>query len=581
MAINAQIVPTAPKLTTLKDSEEVRKSLLNLAAQINEQIRRLDDGVQIGQVNSDWNAVSGPAEILNKPALLQLGETSTTAYRGDRGKVAYDHSQTTGNPHGATQDDIPDGITYAQFSIVEQTKLSGIEAGAQVNVPTDLSLGTRTATGIPVNSSTGADVTLPAATTTLAGLESAADKTKLDGIEAGAQVNVPTDLSLGTRTATGIPVNSSTGTDVTLPVATTTLAGLESAADKTKLDGIAAGAEVNVNADWAASSGDAQILNKPAALASIGALTPAADRLPYYTSASAAALATFTAFARTLLDDADAATMRSTLGALAAASYTAIDVLAKLLTVDTDTAGINATTIKSVTPGAGGLLLLALSALSSATPLMDGTAAAGSSNIPSRQDHVHPERTQELYFVGTNNFNMNYTGGDPVGTRKMFCSSSSGTGYINISFAGETIEGASSFIVRGSTVASTFSSPVTIEKVSATEWKFVDGIISGSNANGKWEKHSSGSMIQNVSGETPVSVPAGGNDIDLPYPVSFSGNPSVSGGARPQDSWTGVSVTVTTYSSSYTKETGCCIHVNTPVAQNFNHFNYIAVGPWR
>jgi hypothetical protein len=36
-----------------------------------------------------------------------------------------------------------------------------------------------------------------------------------------------------------------------------------SSADKTKLDGIASGAEVNVNADWNAASGDAQILNKP------------------------------------------------------------------------------------------------------------------------------------------------------------------------------------------------------------------------------------------------------------------------------------------------------------------------------
>ena len=35
------------------------------------------------------------------------------------------------------------------------------------------------------------------------------------------------------------------------------------AADETKLDGIAAGAEVNVQSDWNASSGDAQILNKP------------------------------------------------------------------------------------------------------------------------------------------------------------------------------------------------------------------------------------------------------------------------------------------------------------------------------
>ena len=37
---------------------------------------------------------------------LELGETSSTAYRGDRGKIAYDHSQTTGNPHGTTKNDI-------------------------------------------------------------------------------------------------------------------------------------------------------------------------------------------------------------------------------------------------------------------------------------------------------------------------------------------------------------------------------------------------------------------------------------------------------------------------------------------
>ena len=36
-------------------------------------------------------------------ASLALGENSSTAYRGDRGKIAYDHSQiTSGNPHGVT-----------------------------------------------------------------------------------------------------------------------------------------------------------------------------------------------------------------------------------------------------------------------------------------------------------------------------------------------------------------------------------------------------------------------------------------------------------------------------------------------
>lgn len=45
--------------------------------------------------------------------------------------------------------------------------------------------------------------------------------------------------------------------------ATTSASGHMSAADKTKLDGVATGAEVNVNADWNSSSGDSQILNKP------------------------------------------------------------------------------------------------------------------------------------------------------------------------------------------------------------------------------------------------------------------------------------------------------------------------------
>lgn len=39
-------------------------------------------------------------------ASLALGETSSTAYRGDRGKTAYDHSQATGNPHSTSKSDV-------------------------------------------------------------------------------------------------------------------------------------------------------------------------------------------------------------------------------------------------------------------------------------------------------------------------------------------------------------------------------------------------------------------------------------------------------------------------------------------
>ena len=132
------------------------------------------------------------------------------------------------------------------MSSTDKTKLDGIASGAQVNVATNIGQGTLTNTTIPLTSSTGTGTTLPSATTSLAGLMSGTDKTKLDGIAAGAQVNVATNISEGTRTSTSVPINSSTGTGATLSVASTTLAGTMSAADKSKLDGIAAGANAYV-----------------------------------------------------------------------------------------------------------------------------------------------------------------------------------------------------------------------------------------------------------------------------------------------------------------------------------------------
>ena len=60
---------------------------------------------------------------------LALGETSSTAYRGDRGKAAYDHSQIkTGNPHGTKAAD----IHYTDNKALGSTNLQGaIDAAAQ------------------------------------------------------------------------------------------------------------------------------------------------------------------------------------------------------------------------------------------------------------------------------------------------------------------------------------------------------------------------------------------------------------------------------------------------------------------
>jgi len=52
-------------------------------------------------------------------ASLALGETSSTAYRGDRGKIAYEHSQRTGNPHGTSLSDLGVTATASELNVLD------------------------------------------------------------------------------------------------------------------------------------------------------------------------------------------------------------------------------------------------------------------------------------------------------------------------------------------------------------------------------------------------------------------------------------------------------------------------------
>lgn len=93
-----------------------------------------------------------------------------------------------------------------------------------------------------------------------------ADKTKVTNvnevIEAAAKNITATGISI-TLDKRNLVTNAVENIELDLPASTTALAGLMLPSDKTKLNGIAAGAEVNVNADWNATEGDALILNKP------------------------------------------------------------------------------------------------------------------------------------------------------------------------------------------------------------------------------------------------------------------------------------------------------------------------------
>lgn len=75
-----------------------------------------------------------PSSQLPESSTLELGTTATTAYYGDKGKVAYDHSQlTSGNPHHVTKSDVGlgnvDNTSDANkpVSSAQQTAIDGVQ----------------------------------------------------------------------------------------------------------------------------------------------------------------------------------------------------------------------------------------------------------------------------------------------------------------------------------------------------------------------------------------------------------------------------------------------------------------------
>ena len=98
-------------------------------------------------IASDTNLTyrwSGSKYVEISPSLA-LGETASTAYRGDRGKTAYDHSQTTGNPHNTTYEEVgaaPKSHVDVQASA---SVLGHIKAGTGFSVGAD---GTMTLTNV-------------------------------------------------------------------------------------------------------------------------------------------------------------------------------------------------------------------------------------------------------------------------------------------------------------------------------------------------------------------------------------------------------------------------------------------------
>ena len=205
------------------------------------------DGVNVvGEVQCDSLDVDGSADITGNVVLhnhLDLGDNNNIRIgAGDDLQIFHDGSNSVIRENGTGALTIQsNGGEIAVFDFANSQNMGRfITAGAVELYHNGAKKLETSSSGISVTGNVVVSGTVD-------GRDVASDGSKLDGIAAGAQVNVGTNLSR-TTTASANTIVSSTGNNVTLTEATNSAAGLMTTAHHSKLDGIESGATADQSA---------------------------------------------------------------------------------------------------------------------------------------------------------------------------------------------------------------------------------------------------------------------------------------------------------------------------------------------
>ena len=217
------------------------------------------------QTQSDWTqtTTTNPAYIQNKPDIAEVARDAIGA------------ALIGGTDISVTPNDSANTITIA---------FTGSSGGLDVEAVRDavaaFIVATSPLAAVHADGANTLTLSIADATTSASGAMSSTDKTKLDSLVArtNADIEELARDAIGAAISSSAPIsvshNDATNSiTISISAATRTQAGTMSGADKTKLDGIATGAEVNVQSDWNAASGDTAILNKPSLVTTFRGLT--------------------------------------------------------------------------------------------------------------------------------------------------------------------------------------------------------------------------------------------------------------------------------------------------------------------